>query len=121
MYLKFRTKDGEEGPRGYHGFPGDKGDSGKCDQFNCRFDTVRIMIQKLFEKKLNRKLNTEEKKILMENRIVFNSTINNSIIANSPTLSQINISDLKDLEIFFKEEGVIASNRELYLPTFENN
>ena len=28
---------------------------------------------------------------------------------------------LKDLEIFFKEEGVIASNRDLYLPTFENN
>ena len=33
----------------------------------------------------------------------------------------INISDLKELEIFFKEEGIIASNRELYLPTFENN
>ena len=31
------------------------------------------------------------------------------------------INDLKDLEIFFKEEGLIASNRELYLPTFENN
>ena len=30
-------------------------------------------------------------------------------------------NDLKDLEIFFKEEGLIASNRELYLPTFENN
>ena len=29
--------------------------------------------------------------------------------------------DLKDLEIFFKEEGIIASNRDLYLPTFENN
>ncbi len=33
----------------------------------------------------------------------------------------INIQDLNDLEIFFKEEGIIASNRELYLPTFENN
>nr|WP_225867076.1 hypothetical protein [Prochlorococcus marinus] len=33
----------------------------------------------------------------------------------------INISDLNELEIFFKEEGIIASNRELYLPTFENN
>ncbi|MDC3119336.1 hypothetical protein OA503_06735 [Prochlorococcus sp. AH-716-K03] len=33
----------------------------------------------------------------------------------------INISDLTELEIFFKEEGIIASNRELYLPTFENN
>ena len=29
--------------------------------------------------------------------------------------------DLNELEIFFKEEGVIASNRDLYLPTFENN
>ena len=34
---------------------------------------------------------------------------------------KINISDLNGLEIFFKEEGIIASNRELYLPTFENN
>ena len=33
----------------------------------------------------------------------------------------ININDLSELEIFFKEEGIIASNRELYLPTFENN
>ena len=33
----------------------------------------------------------------------------------------INIKDLTELEIFFKEEGIIASNRELYLPTFENN
>ena len=33
----------------------------------------------------------------------------------------VDINDLKGLEIFFKEEGVIASNRELYLPTFENN
>ena len=33
----------------------------------------------------------------------------------------INLNDLSELEIFFKEEGIIASNRELYLPTFENN
>ena len=33
----------------------------------------------------------------------------------------ISIKDLTDLEIFFKEEGIIASNRDLYLPTFENN
>ena len=31
----------------------------------------------------------------------------------------ININDLTELEIFFKEEGIIASNRELYLPSFE--
>ena len=29
--------------------------------------------------------------------------------------------DLNELEIFFKEEGIIASNRNLYLPAFENN
>jgi len=33
----------------------------------------------------------------------------------------VDINDLKDLENFFKEEGLIASNRELYLPTLENN
>ena len=33
----------------------------------------------------------------------------------------VNVNDIKELEIFFKEEGIIASNRELYLPTFENN
>ena len=29
--------------------------------------------------------------------------------------------EIKDLEMFFKEEALIASNTELYLPTFENN
>ena len=43
----------------------------------------------------------------------------NNIIDNCG--DNINISDLKELEIFFKEEGIIASNRDLYLPTFENN
>ena len=33
----------------------------------------------------------------------------------------VDINDLKELEIFFKEEGLIASNRDLYLPTFVNN
>jgi len=33
----------------------------------------------------------------------------------------VDMNDLKELEIFFKEESVIASNRDLYLPTFENN
>ena len=33
----------------------------------------------------------------------------------------VGTNDLKELEIFFKEEGIIASNRDLYLPTFENN
>ena len=35
--------------------------------------------------------------------------------------SFVEIKDLEELEIFFKEEGLIASNRELYLPSFENN
>jgi len=43
----------------------------------------------------------------------------NNIIDNCGEF--VDINDLKDLEIFFKEEGLIASNRELYLPTFENN
>ena len=43
----------------------------------------------------------------------------NSILDNCG--DNININDLIELEIFFKEEGIIASNRELYLPTFENN
>ena len=33
----------------------------------------------------------------------------------------VNITDIKELEIFFKEEAVIASNRDQYLPVFENN
>jgi len=33
----------------------------------------------------------------------------------------VDIEELKELEIFFKEEGIIASNRDLYLPSFENN
>ena len=33
----------------------------------------------------------------------------------------VDIDELEELEIFFKEEGIIASNRELYLPAFENN
>ena len=33
----------------------------------------------------------------------------------------VDIDELKELEIFFKEEGIIASNRDLYLPSFENN
>ena len=33
----------------------------------------------------------------------------------------VDTKELKDLEIFFKEEGIIASNRDLYLPSFENS
>ena len=44
---------------------------------------------------------------------------NNNILENCGEF--VDINDLKELEIFFKEESVIASNRDLYLPTFENN
>ena len=44
---------------------------------------------------------------------------NNNILENCGEF--VDINDLKELEIFFKEEGLIASNRALYLPTFENN
>ena len=33
----------------------------------------------------------------------------------------VNKNDLEELEIFFKEESIIASNRDLYLPKFESN
>ncbi len=33
----------------------------------------------------------------------------------------VDIDEIEELEIFFKEEGIIASNRDLYLPVFENN
>lgn len=92
MYLKFRTKDGEEGPRGYHGFPGDKGDPGKCNQNNCRVDTILIMIQKLFEKKLNRKLSQTEKKALFEQTIT-----GETMTAIGKTINSIGLEDLKKL------------------------
>ena len=44
---------------------------------------------------------------------------NNNILENCGEF--VDINDLKELEIFFKEEGLIASNRALYLPSFENN
>tara|TARA_Y100001968_G_C19442874_1_gene763563 strand:+ start:3491 stop:3886 length:396 start_codon:yes stop_codon:yes gene_type:complete len=34
---------------------------------------------------------------------------------------EVDIEEIKELEIFFREEGIIASNRDLYLPTFENS
>ena len=43
----------------------------------------------------------------------------NNILENCG--ENVDINDIKELEIFFKEEGIIASNRDLYLPTFENN
>ena len=33
----------------------------------------------------------------------------------------VDVEELKELEVFFKEEGIIASNRDLYLPSFESN
>ena len=65
LYFKFRNKDGKEGPRGYEGHPGDKGDDGECDQNNCKTDTIKLMVIKIFEKKLGRILSNEERNIVL--------------------------------------------------------
>ena len=60
LYVKFRNKNGEIGPRGFQGNPGNLGDPGKCNQNECKEETILIMIQKIFEKKLKRPLNNTE-------------------------------------------------------------
>jgi hypothetical protein len=64
LYVKFRTKDGEEGPRGFQGHPGVKGDKGNCDD-NCHLNVIIVMIQKIFEKKLGRILSNEERGLIV--------------------------------------------------------
>tara|TARA_B110001469_G_scaffold39670_1_gene39341 strand:+ start:268 stop:927 length:660 start_codon:yes stop_codon:yes gene_type:complete len=66
LYVKFRNKNGEIGPRGFQGNPGNLGDPGKCDQDKCKEETILIMIQKIFEKKLKRPLNNTEMSDLFE-------------------------------------------------------
>ena len=66
LYVKFRNKNGEIGPRGFQGNPGNLGDPGKCDQDKCKEETILIMIQKIFEKKLKRPLNNTERSDLFE-------------------------------------------------------
>ena len=80
LYMQFRSKDGEEGPRGYHGFPGDQGDKGKCNQNMCRADTIRIMIEKIFAKKIGRNLNPSEKNIIFQVRALYNTKVKKSKI-----------------------------------------
>ena len=65
LYVKFRNKNGEIGPQGFQGNPGNIGDTGKCPD-NCKKDTILIMIQKIFEKKLKRPLNNTEMSDLFE-------------------------------------------------------
>ena len=60
LYIKFRQKNGEEGPRGFHGKPGKRGDDGKCEQKKCHLTSIKVMIEKIFEKKLGRQLNSSE-------------------------------------------------------------
>lgn len=74
LYVKFRNKDGEEGPRGFQGHPGDEGDPGKCNQDECRKELLVIMMAKMFEKKLKRKLNNEENDKLFDK---FQNILNN--------------------------------------------
>ena len=66
LYVKFRNKNGEIGPRGFQGNPGNIGDPGKCNQDKCKEETILIMIQKIFEKKLKRPLNNTERSDLFE-------------------------------------------------------
>ena len=71
LYVKFRQKHGEEGPMGFQGHPGDKGDKGKCPDSckgdkgkcpdSCKVNTIKVMIQKIFEEKLGRILTNEER------------------------------------------------------------
>lgn len=79
LYVKFRNKDGEEGPKGFQGHPGNEGDPGKCNQDECRKELLVIMMAKMFEKKLKRKLNNEENKKLFK-------------------IFRDNLTDIKDLD-----------------------
>ena len=101
MYVKFRTKDGEEGPQGYHGFPGDKGDPGKCNQQNCRPDVIRVMIEKIFQKKLGRELTTEEKQLIFKYKANINTIINKSkfstITKDGSTIYDLTFDQVKDI------------------------
>lgn len=99
MYLKFRTKDGEEGPRGYQGFPGEKGDPGKCNQLLCRADSIRVMIEKIFEKKLNRELTPKEKKIIYANTEMFDKTVRGRALTKSNSNRNKKVMDLEQKHI----------------------
>lgn len=98
LFVKFRNKNGEEGPRGFQGHPGDIGDDGKCNNKECRKDLLVIMIAKIFEKKLKRKLNNEENKILFTNfkNNATNLELKNFIDESLPkNLNSINLEYLK--------------------------
>lgn len=99
MYLKFRTKDGEEGPRGYQGFPGEKGDPGKCNQLLCRADSIRVMIEKIFEKKLNRELTPKEKKTIYANTEIFDKTVKTNVLKNSNNNKALKVMDMEQKHI----------------------
>ena len=112
LYLTFRTKDGEEGPRGFQGFPGNKGDSGKCDQTLCRAESIRVMIQKIFEKKLGRKLNENERNFLFTspNILENNTPLKKSLIDEDKTggssiqIKNMNLEHVKMLHKYITEK-----------------
>jgi hypothetical protein len=99
MYLKFRTKDGEEGPRGYQGFPGDKGDPGVCDQMLCRADSIRVMIEKIFQKKLNRELTPKEKKTIYASSNLFDKSVLAAALLKTGNGSNIKVINLNQENI----------------------
>lgn len=93
LYIKFRTKDGEEGPRGFQGHPGDKGDKGKCNDNNCKQDVIKIMIQKIFEKKLGRILTNEERNKVLSINLQTNVSAN--VLKTSTLITDLNLAQIK--------------------------
>ncbi len=92
LYVKFRNKDGEEGARGFQGHPGDEGDPGKCNQSDCRKELLVIMMAKMFEKKLKRKLNNEENNKLFN---IFQDRLTKISDVEEQTPTQILLENIK--------------------------
>lgn len=103
LYITFRTKDGEEGPRGFQGFPGNKGDPGICPD-NCKKKTIQIMIQKIFEKNLGRKLTANETQKLFDASDSINIVKISSIDENEKNIDDLTLEDVKKLHQFITEK-----------------
>ena len=95
LYIKFRTKDGEEGPRGFQGHPGDKGDKGNCNQNKCRPEVIKIMIQKIFEKKLGRILTNEERNKVLSIDLKTNVSANAINETSVTAINNLNLAQIK--------------------------
>ena len=113
LYVKFRNKNGEIGPRGFQGNPGNIGDPGKCPD-NCKADTILIMIQKIFEKKLKRPLNNTERSDLFEHigPDTYTATDTASKISLAYALSK-KILNVKDNKIKLSVSDNTANNKQI--------